>query len=221
MAGLDYLQLYRLQDEVLSAVFAVEREFYLTGGTCLSRFYKEKRYSDDLDFFAQNSPRFSFAIRNIRNAFQKTFSLTVEVETINFVRYRLNNLLQVDFVNDISARYGDVIITDKNYIIDTAENILSNKLTAVLGRDNPKDIFDIYLICTFYSFSWEDIIASAHEKAGFSNEDLVIRLKSFPQKMLGIINYVDEKFLLNFEKDFPVIINEIIEESDHIPIKKD
>lgn len=31
MAGLDYRKLYELQDRVLSAVFSVEKEFYLTG----------------------------------------------------------------------------------------------------------------------------------------------------------------------------------------------
>jgi predicted ribosome quality control (RQC) complex YloA/Tae2 family protein len=81
----------------------------------------------------------------------------VEVETKHFVRFKINNLLQVDFVNDISARYGNVIITEDKYIIDSIENILSNKLSAVIGRDYPKDI-----------------LLSAHEKAGFSNEDLII-----------------------------------------------
>ncbi|MCK5735027.1 MAG: hypothetical protein KAH21_01060, partial [Spirochaetaceae bacterium] len=175
------------------------------------------RYSDDLDFFAQNSPRYSFAIRNIKTALLKEFTLTEEVETKNFVRYRINNLLQIDFVNDISARYGELIVTNENIIIDNIENILSNKLTAVIGRDNPKDIFDIYLICTFYSFSWRDIIFSAHEKAGFNNEDLIIRLKSFPREMLDTINSTDDNFLLNFDREFPEIIDEIVKESDHTP----
>jgi len=51
MGSINYAMLYSLQDEVLSIVFEVENEFYLTGGTCLSRFFVEKRYSDDLDFF--------------------------------------------------------------------------------------------------------------------------------------------------------------------------
>lgn len=36
MASLDYFRLYGLQDQVLEAVFTTEKEFYLTGGTCLS-----------------------------------------------------------------------------------------------------------------------------------------------------------------------------------------
>ncbi len=51
MGSIEYDKLYELQDSVLRIVFATEKEFYLTGGTCLSRFYKAKRYSDDLDFF--------------------------------------------------------------------------------------------------------------------------------------------------------------------------
>jgi len=51
MDSIDYKKLYTLQDEVLKIVFETENEFYLTGGTCLSRFYVAKRYSDDLDFF--------------------------------------------------------------------------------------------------------------------------------------------------------------------------
>jgi hypothetical protein len=170
MAGLDYAGLYKLQDRVLFAVFAVEKEFYLTGGTK------------------------------------------------QFVRFRIDDLLQIDFVNDISARYKDVIVSENNFLIDNVENILSNKLTAVIGRDNPKDVFDIYLICLFYSFSWEDILNSAHEKAGFSNEDLVIRLKSFPVELFGRINCVDNNFLDNFDTEFPDIIEEIIRIDDHIAI---
>lgn len=215
MAGLDFTRLYRLQDRVLSAVFTVEKEFYLTGGTCLSRFYQEKRYSDDLDFFAQNSPRFSFAIKNIKNALEKEFSLVVEVETKQFVRLRVDDLLQVDFVNDISVRYKDVIVTNNGFLIDNVENILSNKLTAVTGRDNPKDVFDIYLICFFYSFSWEDILNSAYKKAAFSNEDLVIRLKSFPRELFGTIDCIDDNFLDNFDVEFPEIIEEIIRIAHH------
>lgn len=45
-----YTELYDLQDRVLETVFSIESGFYLTGGTCLHRFYYNKRYSDDLAF---------------------------------------------------------------------------------------------------------------------------------------------------------------------------
>ena len=209
MGSIDYQKLYLLQDEVLKIVFETEHEFYLTGGTCLSRFYIEKRYSDDLDFFTNQSPRYSFAIKNIKKALQDSFELTSEVESKYFTRFKINDLLQVDFVNDIAYRYKEPIVNKENYLLDNIENILSNKITAVIGRDNPKDIFDIYLICKFYKFDWKDILQSAHQKAGFSNEELIIRLKSFPKELLQDIKIIDETFLDDFDIGFKIIIDEI------------
>lgn len=214
MDSIDYKNLYELQDKVLNAVFEVENEFYLTGGTCLSRFYQEKRYSDDLDFFTNSSLRYSFAVKNIKIALQRMFKLSVEVESKDFTRFKIDGLLQIDFVNDIASRYKEVVIHN-DYLIDNVENILSNKLTAIIGRDSPKDIFDIYLISKFYSFSWDEILNSAHEKAGFRDEDLIVRLKSFPMQLLNNINIIDKSFLDNIKDDFPVIIEEINNREEH------
>lgn len=130
MGSIDYKKLYELQDKVLQVVFDTEREFYLTGGTCLSRFY--------------------------------------------------------------------------------VENILSNKITAVVGRDNPKDVFDIFLIYKFYKINWKDILESAHQKAGFSDEELIIRLKSFPKELLNEIKIIDSNFLNDFDNSYSKIIDAII-----------
>ena len=209
MGGIDYKSLYTLQDEVLTLVFNVENEFYLTGGTCLSRFYIEKRYSDDLDFFTNSSSRYSFAVKNIKNELMKYFHVKVEVDSKDFVRFRVNDQLQIDFVNDIASRYKDVILTKENFIIDNIENILSNKITAVMGRDNPKDVFDIYLIAKNYDVVWKDILESAHHKAGFSNDELLVRLKSFPSELMQEIKLIDSTFLDDFDDEFPKIIDEL------------
>lgn len=206
MDSIDYKKLYRLQDKVLKVVFDTEREFYLTGGTCLSRFYVEKRYSDDLDFFTNQSSRYGFALKNIKQAFMNDFELKCEVESKDFTRFRINDLLQVDFVNDMVFRYKEPVIDKNNYILDTVENILSNKITAVMGRDNPKDIFDIYLIWRFYDFDWDDILQAAHQKAYFKQEELITRFKSFPKKLFDQIKITDPAFLDDFDTDFEKII---------------
>jgi predicted nucleotidyltransferase component of viral defense system len=209
MDSINYQKLYGLQDEVLKVVFETENEFYLTGGTSLSRFYVEKRYSDDLNFFTNQSPGYSFAIKNIKKALQNSFEVISEVESKDFTRFKIDNLLQVDFMNDIAFRYKEPIINEKNYLLDTVENILSNKITAVIGRDNPKDVFDIYLIWKNYEIDWKEILESAHQKAGFSDEELIIRLKSFPKELLKEIKIIDKTFLDSFDTDFKTIIDDI------------
>ena len=50
-----------LQKQVLVALFdsgLADREYYLTGGTALSAFYLQHRFSDDLDLFTRK-PEFS------------------------------------------------------------------------------------------------------------------------------------------------------------------
>lgn len=96
MESLDYKALYELQDKVLERVFQTEREFYLTGGTCLNRFYFEKRYSDDLDFLTLDSPRFFFAIRSITDSLASDFSVerVIEAKSLKRCRFSLNAQLR-------------------------------------------------------------------------------------------------------------------------------
>lgn len=51
----------------------------------------------------------------------------------------------------------------KDVIIDSIENIGANKLTAILGRTEPKDYVDLYFIlCAGYDF--DDLLAKAQQK---------------------------------------------------------
>ena len=215
MDGLNYKKLYQLQDEVLSVVFETENIFYLTGGTCLNRFYIEKRYSDDLDLFSNNASRFNFAVKNVKTALNKQFSITTEVDGKDFIRLKIDDLLQIDIVNDREFQLGEPIVQKSGVIIDNVENILSNKITAVMSRDNPKDIFDIYMISRHFSFNWEKFLDASHKKAGFEDADLIIRLKSFPQNLFNEIIQTDDSYLNNFSAEFTLIIEDIKEKKDN------
>lgn len=215
MESIDYNILYDLQDKVLKVVFDTEREFYLTGGTCLSRFYHEKRYSDDLDFFTNKSTRFYFAFKNIVAELEKSHSVTHEINAKEFNRIKVDKLLMVDFVNESVSRYKEPVFLENNFIIDNIENILSNKLTAVMGRDNPKDIFDIFLICKFYNFYWSNILETTREKLIFEIDDLILRFKTFPKTLLSKIIVKDNNFLNSFDVHYPTIIDEIKSKSEH------
>ncbi len=192
-----YANLYRLQDSVLDVVFENSNEFYLTGGTCLSRFYKPVRYSDDLDFFTNASSRYSLEIKLLRQALSKKFKLQVEVESKTFTRFLIDDRLQIDFVNDVAKRCGHVLQKEK-ILIDNLENILSNKLTAIIGRDNAKDIFDLYMIDTFYAPDYKEAIKCAKEKMFFEIGDLIYRLKTFPNALLSDIHLIERDFLKSF-----------------------
>ncbi len=209
MADLNYLDLYRTQDKVLGAVFEETNEFYLTGGTCLNRFYYEKRYSDDLDFFTNNSDLYRHAINSVFDKFKESsFDFTKTVDSKDFVRFVVSERgqpLQIDFVNDRVKRIG-LPVSKNGILVDTIDNILSNKITAVLGRDEPKDIFDIFMIASFCDVNWSQILAYTREKVTYQKEDLLYRLDTFPKELLGKIKLTDEHFLDNFDTKYLEII---------------
>ena len=184
MSGKDYRKLYRTQDKVLQALKPVIGNFYLTGGTALGRFYLNHRFSEDLDFFLNKSDEFHVLIKDIETALAKQVSLLKEQSIIyeDFVRFYIegeDELLKVEFVNDTAYRCG---VTNKyEYgFIDTPLNILTNKLTAVVSRDEPKDVFDICVISQNYSFNWMEVFGEAKNKAVINEIDVEQRIKSFP-----------------------------------------
>jgi hypothetical protein len=161
-------RLYPLQDVVLKSIGPLETEFYLTGGTALSRAYLEHRYSDDLDFFVNRSVNFKQQVNLILECLKRN-RLTFETGAMSdeFIRImiRLENVvLKIDFVNDVEAHFGFLTVLEGLFPrIDSWRNILSNKVCA-LSRLEPKDFVDIFFIALKYPFDWEQIISEAREK---------------------------------------------------------
>lgn len=189
-----YTRLYALQDEVLAALFEEPSGFYLTGGTALSRFYLNHRYSDDLDFFSHDIAVFPDAFRLILAKLAVIWpEISIEVDARDFKRLRINAVdaeLKLDFVADRVQRIG--LPTKINGVyVDTIRNILSNKLCAVLGRDEGRDIADILYISKARKFSWDVILNEAQLKEGFQLEDLLFRIETFPLALLDTVPIVD------------------------------
>ena len=162
--------LYPLQDEVLAALTSLQTGFYLTGGTAASRGYLHHRYSDDLDLFVNYDDRFTLWAELIidelsrRSTWQTVIRLRGESYVGLTVR-REDVELRIDLVKDVPAHVGTVYKHPTLGTIDTAENILANKVTAVIDREQPKDLADIWGFCTKMGLSLEDAITGADSKA--------------------------------------------------------
>lgn len=186
-----YKTLYNLQDEILAEINNIDTGFYLTGGTCVHRFYSKMRYSDDLDFFCNDNDYFRDYVRESN---EKLSTLnryyTTLIDTRDFVRCIYADKLKIDFVNDRVFRLGKTIKTDTGFKIDNIDNICANKISAIIGRDEPKDIFDIYTISKFKAVDWDEIIDAAFKKCHFEKDILIDRLISFPKELLKNVNTI-------------------------------
>jgi hypothetical protein len=162
--------LYPFQDRVIQVLAQVETRFYLSEGTAASRGYLHHRLSDDLDFFVNDDARFGlWAERWIQTlAHTPAWRSEVLLKEERFVRLNLKAdevSLKIELVNDVPARIGPVQDHPVLGRLDSAENILANKVTAVLDREEPKDLADIWGFCCQQGLSLHDAITDAQSKA--------------------------------------------------------
>ncbi|MBW2584351.1 MAG: nucleotidyl transferase AbiEii/AbiGii toxin family protein [Deltaproteobacteria bacterium] len=169
-------------------------DFYLTGGTALSRCYLNHRYSDDLDFFVNEAPDFKKQTERVVSAIRRA-GMQIELGTASESFLRITVLkdevpLKIDFVNDVIYHYGDFEAAHFFNKIDSWRNILSNKLCAV-SRLEPKDIADLLFIAKKFAFEWPDIMEEAKNKDLWIEPLNVSRIiKEFPVDLFDSVKWI-------------------------------
>lgn len=188
--------LYPFQDELLKLINQVETGFYLTGGTAASRGYLRHRHSDDLDFFVNDEPNFTLWIERIIQVLNTHGDWQLEIISRYDRFVRLNLLrpgvaMKLEFINDVPSRVGKVSIHPVLGKLDSAENILANKLTALLAREEPKDLADVWGFCCRMGLSVEQAIAGAQGKAaGIFPADLARVLLSASESDFDLVRWI-------------------------------
>ena len=206
--------LYPLQDGVLNILSRSGTDFFLTGGTALSRGYFNHRYSDDLDFFLDRSQTYDEQLDKVLAMLSENgFSWDVKkgfIRAENFTTFGLKKdsdvILKLDFVNDLVPHFGGIIKTDLFYRTDSIRNILSNKLSAVF-RYAAKDIADIREIALHEKIDWATVIQEARQKeAGLELTYISEILQGMPEIEFDAIAWINKPDWKKFKGD----INEIV-----------
>ncbi len=189
--------LYPFQNQILKIVRHIDTGFYLTGGTAASRGYLNHRLSDDLDFFVNDDHRFGLWVERVIQTFPRDQNWQCQV-LLKEDRYAQLNVaqgelaLKLEFVNDVPARVGSIRDDPVLGFLDSPENILANKITALLDREEPKDLADIWGFCCVMKLSLQDVITNAESKAaGVFPADLGRLLCSATEADWTAIRWID------------------------------
>lgn len=129
--------------------------------------------------------------------------------------------LKVDFVNDIAFRSGSPVEYD-GIRIDTLSNILTNKISALTGRDELKDIVDVREICRRSRFNWARVLEASSEKEAsvdgeyidYKLSNLIAFLKAHTG-FLDSINWIIKPDADIFISDLEEIRKDILSLSDN------
>jgi predicted nucleotidyltransferase component of viral defense system len=210
--------LYPLQDGVLNTISKCGTRFFLTGGTALSRAYYHHRYSDDLDFFVNDDAEYAEQLKLIFSRLQEDgffWDTTVDFisaktfTTLKVRRDKSETALKLDFVNDVAARFGEIIKTDLFDRTDSISNMLSNKLTA-LFRFAGKDVADIREIALHESIDWKQAIQDAqHKEMGVEAPVICDILQGMPRQEFEDLNWIKKPDWQEFRADIDKIVNDL------------
>lgn len=191
--------------------------YYLTGGTALSEFYFQHRYSEDLDFFSEteiNEKNIAAWIQKVT----KKLNVKVQFETLTGqLIYHIafpRDTVTIDFAYFPFSVLGSYK-KYKNLRISSIEDIAANKLQAILTRVRGRDYFDLYEIVTRGYQSVEQIRRNYRLKYDVHIPDeqiarsfaKVLDAKDMP-RFLENVNWkeVEEFFLSEVKKLEPKII---------------
>ena len=159
-------KLTALQKEFLDAFFRREDRFFLTGGAALAGFHLGHRETHDLDLFTLTDALddgFALASEIAREDGASLESIQTAPDFRRLLIRRGTEAVLIDLVRDRVAQ----VVTEKprthGIRVDPPEEILANKLCALLSRSEIRDLVDVRAL-EIAGYRVEDALPAAHLK---------------------------------------------------------
>ncbi|MEK7573539.1 MAG: nucleotidyl transferase AbiEii/AbiGii toxin family protein [Patescibacteria group bacterium] len=133
------------------------QQFYFTGGTALSAFYLQHRFSEDLDLFSEKKIDTEAIFTFFQDLSKKhSFTFTSEFQQVVYIfllKFNNTETLKVDF-----GYYPYKQIEKPNELngikTDSLTDIAVNKLLTITQRNTVKDFVDLYFLLEKFTV-WE------------------------------------------------------------------
>jgi hypothetical protein len=137
------------QREVIDAFFQRERGYVLTGGAALAGFHLGHRTTDDVDLFTHDDQAFErgkFVVADIATAIGGTIEVRQDAPGFKrLVLRRRDDGLVIDLVRDSAASTSPPVEFGQ-IVVDSLAEIMANKLTAIVGRAEERDLVDVMFL---------------------------------------------------------------------------
>jgi hypothetical protein len=161
-------RLTRFQSEVLEAFFRHEGRFFLTGGGALAGYHLGHRETHDLDLFTV-APVMEDGVRALRAAATETGASWQDVRTAPEFRRVLLSRGSESVIIDLVVEHAEQLRPEKPLHgvvrVDPAEEILANKVCALLGRSEIRDLVDVRAL-EGLGLSLPEAVAAGQRKDG-------------------------------------------------------
>lgn len=180
-----------LQKRVLAILSGFEPAFILGGGGALA-VYLNHRQTRDLDLFWEDGQALADRPRGIRRRLEdEGLSVSPLQESPGFVRFRVadeQTAINLDLVADPTERLvrpNRLLIAGAAIAAESLPDLLTNKLCAMMGRSELRDLADAKALVE-HGVSLSDAIEAAPRKdGGFSPLTFAWVLQNFDVRSIG------------------------------------
>ncbi|MBM3256636.1 MAG: nucleotidyl transferase AbiEii/AbiGii toxin family protein [Candidatus Moranbacteria bacterium] len=190
------------------------RNFYLTGGTALAEFYLKHRFSEDLDFFAEQE----FNPQSISVFFKKN-QAKIGIKKIDyqssfnrnlfFLHLKNREIIKTEFTYFPFPRI-EKKIKRKCLFIDSLMDIATNKIFTIYQKPRSRDFIDLYLIIERTGWEMEDLIKKAKIKFDWHIDYLELgskfllakKVKDYPKMLIKLPLSVWQNFFIKEANKF-------------------
>ena len=168
-------RLGRLQEDFLAAFFQLDRRFFLTGGAALAGFHLAHRETHDLDLFVLEDvlDEGVAEIAAVAAALGATTeSIMTSPDFRRILMRREDEAVLIDLVRERAPQMVSQKPTIRGIRVDPPEEILANKLCALLARAEVRDLVDLRALESA-GYRIEDVMqAAAAKDAGLTPAQL-------------------------------------------------
>lgn len=159
------------------------RHFYFGGGTALSHYYLQHRYSEDLDFFSQEEfdpQSVTVSLKNLQKKldfdsfdYQSSFN-----RNLYFLRFKDDYILKLEFTYYPFQQVEQPKKID-GLLVDSVVDIATNKLFTIVQKPRGRDYFDLFSIIRKYNFDIENLRLKAKLKFDWHIDPLQLASRLF------------------------------------------
>lgn len=168
----------------LERLFTAVRGVYLSGGGALALHLGHRR-SLDLDLFADQEAAFRATLTSLP-VIARDLGARVEIlmDAPAFRRVLLTSsegeAVRVDLVLETAERVGPPPVARDGLLFDPIEELLANKLCAILGRSEPRDLVDLFYLDQAGYHLLDTLPAARHKDAGLTPGQLAWAIGQVP-----------------------------------------
>ncbi|MEX0896016.1 MAG: nucleotidyl transferase AbiEii/AbiGii toxin family protein [Patescibacteria group bacterium] len=162
---------------------SLAEHFYFSGGTALSHYYLQHRYSEDLDFFCHeefDAQDITVIIKSLQKKlefisfdYQNSFN-----RNLYFIRFKDESVLKLEFTY---YPFEQIEHPEKKdgLLVDSVIDIATNKLFTIVQKPRGRDYFDLYTIIRKYGFGTEELRMKAKLKFDWHVDPLQLASRLF------------------------------------------